>query len=315
MQWADRIHRVKLRDLRVLVAVANAGSISRAARALAISHPVVSRTVSDLEHALGVRLFDRSARGVEPTIYGHALLDCGTAVFDDLRQGVQRIASLSDPASGEIRIGSGEVMMAGFVPAIVDRLARKHPKLVFNTIQDENQPLHVALRERKVDLIITRRIKASDEEFATEALFADPLFVVAGSRSPWAARRKINLSELLSAPWIAPVPDSSIGVLFARSFHSSGLELPKSTIIANSIHLRNRLLATGRYLSVLPRSMLLLGLKPPRVRVLPVTLPGIDQPFQLVTLKNRMLNPAVDLFIKGAREIAKSIAGSEQSRS
>ena len=145
MQRADRTRRVKLRDLRILVAVADAGSISRAAEHLAISHPVVSRTISGLERTLGVPLFDRSARGVGPTIYGRALLDCGIAVFDNLRQGVQRIESLSDPASGEIRLGSTEVMMAGFIPAVVDRLARKYPKLVLHTMQDENEPLHVAL--------------------------------------------------------------------------------------------------------------------------------------------------------------------------
>jgi DNA-binding transcriptional LysR family regulator len=312
MQRADRTRRVKLHDLRILVAVADAGSISRAAEHLAISHPVVSRTISGLERTLGVRLFDRSARGVEPTIYGRALLDCGIAVFDNLRQGVQRIESLSDPASGEIRLGSTEVMMAGFIPAVVDRLARKYPKLVLHTMQDENEPLHVALRERKVDLIITRRVQARGEEFNTEMLFDDPLLIVSGPRSPWVARRKISLSELLGEPWITPVPDSVIGMLFARSFHSNGLELPKSNVISNSLALRNRLLATGRYVSILPRSMLLFGLRQPRVKILPVTLPGIDEPFELVTLKNRMLSPAADLFIKGAREMARSIAGSAQ---
>jgi DNA-binding transcriptional LysR family regulator len=289
MQRADRTRRVKLQDLRILVAVADAGSISRAAEHLAISHPVVSRMISRLEHTLGVRLFDRSARGVEPTIYGRAFLDCGIAVFDNLRQGVQRIESLSDPASGEIRIGSTEVMMAGFIPAVVDRLARKYPKLVLHTMQVENEPLHLALRERKVDLIITRRVQARGEEFNSEILFDDPLLIVSGPRSPWVARRKISLSELLGEPWITPVPDSVIGRLFARSFHSTGLELPKSNVISNSLALRNRLLATGRYVSILPRSMLLFGLRPPRVKILPVTLSGIDEPFELVTLKNRML--------------------------
>src|SRR6266699_6242544 len=114
MQWTDRVgRRVKLRDLHVLLAVANSGSISRAAERLAISHPVVSRTISDLEHALGVRLFDRSSQGVEPTMYGRAFLDCGIAVFDDLRRGVQRIEFLSDPTLGEVRIGSYDGEAAG----------------------------------------------------------------------------------------------------------------------------------------------------------------------------------------------------------
>src|SRR5215468_6245102 len=140
MQRTARVGgRVKLRDLRVLVAVANAGSISRAAEHLAISHPVVSRTISDLEHTLGVRLFDRSSHGVEPTMYGRAFLDCGIAVFDDLRRGMERIEFLSDPTSGEVRVGSSDVMMAGFIPKIMDRRAGRYPKLACHTIQGENQ--------------------------------------------------------------------------------------------------------------------------------------------------------------------------------
>jgi DNA-binding transcriptional LysR family regulator len=317
MQWTDRIRgRVKLRDLHVLVAVASSGSISRAAELLAISHPVVSRTISDLEHTLGVRLFDRSSQGVEPTMYGRAFLDCGVAIFDELRRGVQRLEFLSDPTSGEIRIGSYDVMMAGFIPAIVDRLARKHPKMAFQTIQGgDNHFLRTALRERKVDLVISRRMRTTGEEdLVTEVLFPDPLVVVAGPRNPWSARRKIVLSELLNEPWIMPVPDSAIGVLIAQTFHSIGLRPPRWTVTSNSIPLRNGLLATGRYLSVLPRSILQFGAQQVRAKILPVELPAITEPVELLTLKNRMLSPTANLFIECAREAAKSIAGQRRTR-
>jgi DNA-binding transcriptional LysR family regulator len=77
MSWSDRIgRRVRLRDLHILLAVAQTGSMVRAAKNLAISQPVVSKTISDLEHVLGVRLLDRSARGLEPTSYGRAFIDC-----------------------------------------------------------------------------------------------------------------------------------------------------------------------------------------------------------------------------------------------
>src|ERR1700688_3261879 len=132
MTWTDRIgRRVKLRDLHILLVVAQWGSISRAAERLAISHPVVSRTISDLERVLGVRLFDRGPQGIEPTLFGRALLDCGIEVFDDLRRGVQQIEFLSDPTVGEVRIGGTEPMMAGFIPTIVDRLASEYPRLAF----------------------------------------------------------------------------------------------------------------------------------------------------------------------------------------
>src|SRR5215831_12430765 len=82
MQWTDRIgRRVKLRDLHILLAVAQTGSMSRAADRLAISHPVVSKTIADLEHALNVRLLDRTPQGTEPTAYGRALLSCSTTVY------------------------------------------------------------------------------------------------------------------------------------------------------------------------------------------------------------------------------------------
>src|SRR5205085_7822801 len=132
MQWTDRIgRRLKLRDLHILLAVAQAGSMSRAADRLAISHPVVSKTIADLEHALGVRLLDRTAQGTEPTSYGRALLTCGTVVFDELRRGVQEIAFLSDPTVGELHIGGSAPWVEGLVPAVIARLTQRHPRIKF----------------------------------------------------------------------------------------------------------------------------------------------------------------------------------------
>src|SRR5215471_2777464 len=101
--WADRIgRRVKLRDLHILLAVAQTGSMGKAAAELAISQPVVSKAIVELEHALRVRLFDRSPQGVELTLYGREVLKCGTAVFDELRKGVEALEFLSDPTSGDL---------------------------------------------------------------------------------------------------------------------------------------------------------------------------------------------------------------------
>ena len=98
VQWADRIgRRLKLRDLHVLSAVVQWGSMAKAAQHLAVSQPVVSAAVADLENAIGVRLLDRSRRGVEPTIYGRAILKHGMVAFDALKQGVKEIEFLADP--------------------------------------------------------------------------------------------------------------------------------------------------------------------------------------------------------------------------
>src|SRR5262247_982283 len=120
MDQIDRIERrLKLHDMRVLISVVDAGSMHKAAERLATSQPAVSRAISDLEHALGVRLLDRSPRGIEPTQYGRAIIKRGVAVFDELRQGVKDIEFLTDPTAGELRIGTTESLATGLVFAVV----------------------------------------------------------------------------------------------------------------------------------------------------------------------------------------------------
>ena len=135
-QFDERIlRRLKLRELRILMTVAECGSMGQAAGKLAVSQPAVSKAVSEMEHTLGVQLLERSVQGVVPTLYGAALLRWAVTVFDDLRQAIKEIEFLSDPTTGEVRIGSTEAMTAGLVPAVIDRLSRQFPKLTFNVRQ------------------------------------------------------------------------------------------------------------------------------------------------------------------------------------
>jgi DNA-binding transcriptional LysR family regulator len=128
MQWIDRVgRRLKLRDLHILLAVVQSRSMAKAASELAISQPAVSKAIADMEHALGLRLLDRTRQGIEPTMYGRALIRRGLAVFDELRQGVKELEFLADPTAGELRIGSQESIAAGLLPAIIDRFSRQYP--------------------------------------------------------------------------------------------------------------------------------------------------------------------------------------------
>src|SRR6185369_12199777 len=101
VDWDHHIgRRLRLRDLHVFFTVIELGSLAKAAAQLRVSQPAVSQLIADLEHATGARLFDRSSRGVSPTIYGRALLVRGRAAFDELKQGIREIEFLSDPAAG-----------------------------------------------------------------------------------------------------------------------------------------------------------------------------------------------------------------------
>src|SRR5258708_26977349 len=120
MPWDERTaRRLKLRDLNIFKTVTRLGSMGKAATQLAISPPAISKAITDLEHVLGVRLFDRSRQGVEPTPYGSALLKWSAAVFADLKQGVEEIYTLADPSRGIVRVGTSDGMVAEILSALI----------------------------------------------------------------------------------------------------------------------------------------------------------------------------------------------------
>jgi len=251
------MRRLKLRELRILTTVAQAGSMGKAATQLALSQPAISKAIAEMEYTLGVALLDRTPHGVEPTLYGRALLKWSAAVFDDLSQGVREIESLADPAAGEVRIGSHEVMTAGgLLPAVIDRLSRQYPRLVFTVKQAATIPsLYDDLRERRVDLIFGGTIAPiAHEDLNAEVLFNDQLIIVAGSSSKWLRRRVIDPAELVDEAWCLTPDDLPISPRVAQAFLSLGLKPPRVAVRSNSPHLFYAMVRTGRFLAVAPAS-------------------------------------------------------------
>jgi DNA-binding transcriptional LysR family regulator len=311
MQLSDRIgRRMKLHDLHVLMAVVQAGSMRKAAAQLNTTQPSISRSIAELEDAVGMRLLDRLPQGVEPTVYGRALLNGGAAMFDDLRQAVKNIEFLADPEAGEVRILSGYHHAPNIVSAIVDRLSQRYPRIVFHvTCADSTDVMQQELYARKVDLLIARRWgSTSDERLKFEFLFDDSYFVVAGAQHPLARRRRVGPAALASASWVLPPWESPPGALVREAFRASGLDDPHVTIFAILPEVRRRLLATGRFLTIFPTSVLTTFTERSDVKVLPVKLRLAQVPIGIVTLKNRTLSPVAKLFIEHAREVAKPLA-------
>jgi len=307
MQMSDRIgRRIRLQDVHVLMAVVQAGSMRKAAQQLNTSQPNISKSIADLEHALGVRLLDRQRQGVEPTEYGRAVLDCGTAVFDELRQGVKNIEFLADPATGEARVGGSPFLAATLACAVIDRLSRRYPRIAVHLAVGSDPDLYRKLRDRNLDLLIARKFGPIDERLEFESLFDDsPYLVAAGARSPWARRRRIELAELVNESWVLPLPSGPIGSVAMEAFRASGLAYPRRTVFVDTAEGRINLLASGRFLTILARSTLRFSTGRPKFKVLPVELPSSPVLVGIVTLKNRTLSPVARLFIEHAREVAK----------
>jgi DNA-binding transcriptional LysR family regulator len=311
MDWSDRIgRRIKLRDLHVMLAVAETGSMAKASQKLAISHPVVSKTISDLEHTLGVKLFDRTSQGVEITRYGMALLKCGVNVFDEMRQGLKQIEFLTDPTSGELAVGCPEIMNAGIIPAISERLLKQHPRVQLRVIHaDVALSQFSPLRERKVELLVGRLMDPFvEDDMVFEPLIQEPFVAVAAVNSRWARRRRVELADLMEESWVLPPQDSTPGEIISGIFAASGLKSPRPGIATLSIQLTTTLIATGKFVGILPNSVARFSSRRVGLKILAARIPTTHYAIAILTLKNRAPGSLAKLFIEHARVVAKSLS-------
>jgi DNA-binding transcriptional LysR family regulator len=311
MDWADRIgRRIRLRDLHILLAVAECGSMSKASLRLGVSHPVISKTVSELEHSLGVKLFDRNPQGVELTAYGGALLNCGRIVFDEMRQGLKRIEFLTNPNEGDLRIGCPEIEIAGIFPSIVERFISKCPGARVQVVHANTSMLQFdELRSRQVDLLVGRaRPAILADDLTYENLFEDSHVVLAGKDSPWLGRGNLELAELMNEPWVLPPYESVPGPFIINFFRANNLEPPRASLSTLSAQLTITLVATGRFLGFLPEGVARTSGARAGLVMLPVKLPRSPIAVDIITVKNRTLSPLAELFIDCAREVTMLFA-------
>jgi DNA-binding transcriptional LysR family regulator len=292
--------RLKLRQLEILLAVADTGSMAKAATRLAITQPAISRALADAEHALGVPLFERGAHGVEPTQYGKALLKHGIAAFDELDQGIKEIDFLADPTAGELRIGTPAGLSEGIVLDAINRLSRQYPRVVFHVVIATGNALIDQLRERKVELGFDRQA-VGQEDLNLELLYDEPLVVVAGAHNQWVRRRKIGLADLMNEPWTWPPPGSSYDALIIEAFRANGLTAPCATLYSHAINLRISLAATGPFLAVVNAGVMTKSGKYPAIRKLALELPTTRRELHLITLKKRILSPFAQRFVECVR--------------
>ena len=138
-KWNDRIGcPVKLYDLHIFLTVAEMGSMGKAAARLGISQPSVSKAIADIERAIGVRLLNRTAKGVEPTPSGRAMFRRGQGAFGELRQGIKDIEILADPTAGEVRVGCPEAIASGLLSAGLSRFSREYPRVTVSVFAVDN---------------------------------------------------------------------------------------------------------------------------------------------------------------------------------
>jgi DNA-binding transcriptional LysR family regulator len=310
MKWNDRIgRRLKLHDLHVLLTVAELGSMGKAAERLAVSQPSVSKAIADMEHTIGVRLLDRTPKGVETTAYGRALLRRGMGAFDELRQGIKDIEQLSDPTAGEVRVGCPEAIATGLMLASIARFSQQNPRVLISVTAANNMAHEFRLlRDRSVDFLVGSLPQPfTQDDLEAEVLYRDRPYFLCGSKHPLARRRKITLAELVDEPWLLP-HESIFSAYLTQAFEANGLAVPKLGVRSYSVAQRVALLTTNRFVSAESGSVLRFNAAQRPIKVLPVAHTPRPWPIGIVTLRNRTVSPVVQTFLDCVREVAQPMA-------
>jgi DNA-binding transcriptional LysR family regulator len=288
--------------LHVLNAVAEAGSMAKAAIALGLSQPSISYTISNLEKAIGVPVLDRGSQGASITGYGRALLERGVVALNEMQHAVDTIGFLGDPDRGHLRLGTTPPMSAVAV-RVMQRLSRRHPGMTFHLVNDTTTTLLRLLRRREIELAISRVVPPfGEQDIAAQTLFEDQLAVIASRNSPWLARAKVRLAELMDERWVLPPATAFLGGLIAQVFEAHRLEVPRATVTTTSTYAMALLAATGPYVTIHPSTMLTMPARHGQLAAVPVVLKAARHPVAVLTLKDRGLSPSATLFLSLSRE-------------
>ncbi|MDB5685058.1 MAG: transcriptional regulator, LysR family [Sphingomonas bacterium] len=243
----------RLRD--AFLAVAQHGSIGRAADALNITQPALSRVIKRLEQRLGVALFDRYASGVTLTVYGEALLPFANRMGTESSHAVEEIERLRGGSRGVLRIGTVGSPGVTFLPKIIERMTTENPELRVELLEGVLDVLEAALLDRVVDIVLAGELAEKDEILRMNFKIEDTGSVIASTSHPVRARGPLTMADLIDVPWVMPPRGTFPRRRFEQVIADIGMRQPHVAVETRSVMMMKGLVAESGFLSWLPRPL------------------------------------------------------------
>jgi len=285
------------------LAVFEQRSFGRAAVELHVTQPALSKSIQLLEEELRVKLFERTASGVVPTIYGEALSLHAKAIEAEMKNAEREIATMSGALKGEVTIGVTPSVAADLIPRAFIKLRADWPGIALNVVEGLMDHHIPALRRGELDLIVGGWTRGSHSDLTVEGLMRDRVLVIAAPHHPLAGQRGVSLAALAEHPWVMP-PHSQFWVAaFESVFVAAGLAAPEAAGVANSPGFLIEAVRTGAYLTVLPEALVLRQIEAGAVVVLDVA--ALDIGFDVtVTYRTRVVHlSAFNIFLRLLKEL------------
>lgn len=295
------------RRLRHFLAVYDLRSIGQAAEKLYVTQPALSKSIRLLEQDLKVKLFDRTALGVVPTVFGEMLAQHAKVIRSEMRHAELEIANLRGAVKGHVAVGAGPSIAANLLPAAALRLRADRPGIRLTVQEGLVDSLIPALRRGEIDLAIGGWPRVADGDLTAEVLLHDEVCVVCGPAHPLAARSEVELGDLLEFPWALPPETQRWRQLLEESFLARGLSPPPPALVSNSAVFLRTVLQDGNFLSYLSmQSVPKAQARSPAIVALPCE--SLRRRIEVtVTYRERaVLSPASHAILSAVREVIES---------
>jgi DNA-binding transcriptional LysR family regulator len=298
--------RLKIRHLVLATTIAKQGSIVRAAEALHVTQPVVTRGLHELEAMLGVELFERRPRGVTPTIYGTAFLEDATAVLGRLRHAGRQLDLLKRAELGTVTVGTHLAGSNLLLPRAIASLKREHPRLTVVVHEATPDVLRSALLAGEIDMTVGRLSPdtANEGSLSPEQLYLEPIRLVARVGHPVHTDGRHALRELVDYPWVLPGPQTRLRAELEELFFQSGLPLPVDRVECTSMLTLRHLLVSTDVIAALP---LLIGRDDDALVLLPTRLRSVSTSVGVVLPSDRPHSAAAQALLAHLRTEAAAI--------
>lgn len=298
--------RVKIRHLVLVTAIAEAGTLVRAAESLHITQPVVTRGLREIEDVLGVPLFERMPRGVTPTPYGVSFIEHARSVLAELRAAGEEVRLLRSAQLGTVTVGTHLAGSNLLLPRAIAALKAKHPKLTVVVREGTPDTLEQLLLTGDIDLTVGRLSSTVSGRLQQERLHQEPIRLVARAQHPVVGTaRAASLAALIEYPWIFPVAQTALRAELEAVFFQEGLPLPPDRVECTSmLTLRNLLISTD-VIAALP---MFIAVDDPQLHLLPTSLSSIRRHVGLTTAKDRSPSPAAAALLGHLRDEGARLA-------
>jgi len=303
--------RLKLRQLRLLVSVGQHGSIQNAAQDMNISQPAATKMIQDLELDFEVKLFDRTNRGVVPTVFGVSLIRHGKLIFAQVSNAAQELDDLNEGNSGRVVIGTLLAASPLLLPTAIDRLLKDRPNVAIKIVEGTHGILMPALLSGEIDMVVGRLPSHRHRENITQEKFFDErVIAVVGPQHPLANQKNISFEQLKPFGWILPPIETTLRRQADNFFIKQEQYMPDATIESVS-YLANRSLLTLRdFIGLMPAHVAEVDVQKGILSSIDWSVPFGVSPVGVSYRGKQSLSPASNAFLDAAREAAIEISES-----